>query len=175
MRYLFILLSLGILTIGQRNLSAQKIDESDPRAMIQANFIYQFAANCNWPSELRKGRFTIAVLGQRAVFDHLSEKYGAKPIGNQTIDVVEIAELSTSSLPHILFIDKSKRNELAKAVRDFKNKSVLIVTNWEGALQSGSNINFKSVDGNIRYEMNTASMDDKKIAPGVKILQWKVD
>jgi hypothetical protein len=175
MRYLFILLSLGILTIGQRNLSAQKIDENDPRAMIQANFIYQFAANCNWPSELRKGRFTIAVLGQRAVFDHLSEKYGAKPIGNQIIDVVELAELPSTSLPHILFIDKSRKTELTKAVRDFKNKSVLIVTNWEDALQGGSNINFKNVDGNIRYEMNTSSMDDRKIAPGVKILQWKVD
>jgi hypothetical protein len=175
MRLIILLLGLTTLTIGPSRLHAQKIDESDPRAMIQANFIYQFAANCNWPSELRKGKFTIAVLGQRAVFDHLSEKYGAKPIGNQTIDVVDLAELSTSSLPHILFIDKSKRNELAKAVRDFKNKSVLIVTNWEGALQGGSNINFKTVDGNIRYEMNTSSMDDKKIAPGVKILQWKVD
>ncbi|MFN8699550.1 MAG: YfiR family protein [Flavobacteriales bacterium] len=175
MRYLFLLLSLGILTIGQRSLSAQKMDECDPRAMIQANFIYQFAANCNWPSELRKGRFTIAILGQREVFDHLSLKYGAKPIGNQTIDVLDLADLPAASLPHILFIDKSKRNELQKAVREFKNKSVLIVTNWEGALQAGSNINFKTTDGNIRYEMNTSSMDDKNIAPGVKILQWKVD
>jgi hypothetical protein len=89
--------------------------------------------------------------------------------------VLDLADLPAASLPHILFIDKSKRNELQKAVREFKNKSVLIVTNWEGALQAGSNINFKTTDGNIRYEMNTSSMDDKNIAPGVKILQWKVD
>jgi len=156
-------------------LEAQRIDESDPRAMIQANFLYQFAANSNWPVETRKGKFMIGVVGQPSIFDYLSSKYATKPIGNQTIEVIELNEVPTSVYVHILFIDKSRKIELSKAIKELKGKPTLIVTNWEGALAAGSQINFKSVEGNIRYEMNTSAMDDRKIAPGVKILQWKVD
>jgi hypothetical protein len=57
-----IFLLLFILAAGQ-GLSAQQIDEGDSRAMIQANFIYQFAVNSNWPMEMKKGKFLIVVYG----------------------------------------------------------------------------------------------------------------
>jgi hypothetical protein len=173
-RFISILITL-VMAAAFTRVSGQRIEESDPRAMIQANFLYQFAANCNWPAEVRKGKFTIGVLGHPGVFDHLSEKYGTKPIGTQSIEVVELIDISPSAMFHVLFIDKSRKSDLTRAVKETKGKPTLLVTNWEGALQSGAHINFKNVGGNIRYEMNTSSIDEKKIAPGVKILQWKVD
>jgi hypothetical protein len=50
----------------------------------------------------------------------------------------------------------------------------LVVSNWEGALGSGAAINFKTVDNSIRYELSEAALSEKKITPGNKILQWKV-
>jgi len=73
---------------------------------------------------------------------------------------------------HVVFIDKSKKSELAKCSKELKDKSTLIVTNWEGALSQGSHINLKNVDGTIRFELNKKGMEDKKITPGVKIIQW---
>jgi hypothetical protein len=154
---------------------SQRIEESDTRAMIQANFLYQFAANNNWPSESRKGKFMIGVIGQPSVFDHMSEKYGAKPLGNQVIEIMELIEMPSNASYHIIFIDKSRKTELARAIKDLKGKPTLIVTNWDGALASGSHINFKTVDGNFRYELNQTAMEERKITPGLKILQWKVD
>jgi hypothetical protein len=55
-----------------------------------------------------------------------------------------------------------------------KGKNTLVVTNWEGALGSGAAINFKTVDNSIRYELSEAAFSEKKITPGNKILQWKV-
>jgi len=169
------LLCAGFVLLTGGNVHAQRIEESDPRAMIQANFLYQFAANCNWPAETRKGKFMIGVLGHPGIYDHLSEKYGTKPIGTQSIEVIELVDTSPASAYHILFIDKTRRQDISKAVKELKGKPTLIVTNWEGALQAGSHINFKTVDGNIRYEMNTSGIEERKIAAGVKILQWKVD
>jgi len=163
---------MSLFTTGE--MRAQRIEESDTRAMMQANFIYQFAANCNWPAEARKGKFVIAVLGNPAVYEHLSEKYGNKPIGSQVIEIQQITEVAANGNYAILFIDKTKKAELAKALKDNK-KNTLVVSNWEGALASGSMINFKTIDGNIRYEMNASNMEDRKITPGVKIIQWKVD
>jgi hypothetical protein len=60
-------------------------------------------------------------------------------------------------------------------VKDLKSKSTLLVTNWEGALSTGAHINFKTLDGSLRYEMSETSISDKKITPGVKIIQWKVE
>ncbi|MFA9220404.1 MAG: YfiR family protein [Sediminibacterium sp.] len=168
-----ILLLLVILATSQC-LSAQQIDEGDSRAMIQANFIYQFAVNSNWPSEMKKGKFIIVVYGNEAVYKHVVEKYGMKPVGAQTIEVQAWSDYKPGTSSHIVFIDKSKRADLSKIMKEVKGKSTLVVTNWEGALGSGAAINFKTVDNSIRYELSEAALSEKKITPGNKILQWKV-
>lgn len=168
-----IILLLVILATSQC-LSAQQIDEGDSRAMIQANFIYQFAVNSNWPTEMKKGKFLIVVYGNEAVYKHVVEKYGMKPVGAQTIEVVAWADYKPGIGSHIVFIDKSKKADLPKIMKEVKGKSTLVVTNWEGALGSGAAINFKTVDNSIRYELSEAALSEKKITPGNKILQWKV-
>ena len=168
-----ILLLLFILVSCQW-LSAQQLDEGDSRAMIQANFIYQFAVNSNWPAEMKKGKFLIVVYGNDAVYKHVVEKYGMKPVGGQTIEVVSWSDYRAGVGSHIVFIDKSKKSDLQKIMKEVKGKSTLFVTNWEGALGSGAAINFKTVDNSIRYELSEAALLEKKITPGNKILQWKV-
>lgn len=170
-----LLLCAVLVLCGRNQAFGQRIEETDPRAMIQANFLYQFAANCNWPADTRKGKFMIGVLGHPAIFDHFSEKYGTKPIGTQSIEAVELIDVNSAVYYHILFIDKSRKQDFQKALKELKGRPTLIVTNWEGGLQMGAHINFKNQDGQIRYEMNTTAMEERKIAAGVKILQWKVD
>lgn len=150
----------------------QVIPGDNTVAMIRANYLYQFANNNNWPSETKKGKFYVGVMGDKDVFEIMAEKYGTKPIGSQTLDVVSCSEIPSSQYMHVIFIDKSKKNELAKCTKELKDKSTLIVTNWDGALAQGSHINFKNVDGTIRFELNKKAMEDKKITPGVKIIQW---
>lgn len=167
---------LVLLLLGAANNSyGQKIDDTDTRALVHANYIYQFATNCNWPTEVKKGKFYIGVLGSSSVAESLKEKYGSKPAGNQIIEVVALTDIPTTQFFHILFIDKSRKGDLAKATKELKSKHTLIVTNWEGALLSGSQINFINVSGAIRYQMNESSMNERKIQPGIKIIQWKID
>ena len=153
---------------------SQQIDEGDTRAMIQANFLYQFAVNSNWPAEVKKGNFNIVIVGNESVFKHVQEKYALKPVGAQTIQVMSWSEYKPGGFAQIVFVDKTKKSEIAKIVKDVKGKNTLIVTNWEGALQMGSAINFKTVDNSIRYELNEGAWSEKKIVPGTKILQWRV-
>lgn len=150
----------------------QGIRPDNTVAMIRANYLYQFANNNNWPDATKRGKFYVGILGDSDVFDIMAEKYGTKPIGSQTLDVISYEEIPTSQFVHIIFIDKSKKNELAKCVKELKDKSTLIVTNWDGALSQGAHINFKNIDGTIRFELNRKGMEDKKITPGVKIIQW---
>jgi hypothetical protein len=171
---IFVLLILLVFFGGTRS-HAQQIDPSNTRIMIQANFLYQFALNNNWPAQSRKGKFIVAVYGNNEVFQQLKEKYGSKPIGSQVMEIVQILEPNAEQNYHILFVDKSKKNELPRINKEFKDRNTLIVTNWDGALTQGAHINFKTMDGNIRYELSQNAMEAHKITPGQKIIQWKVD
>lgn len=170
----YLVIIIALCTFGGTVAHAQKLDESDTRALIHANYLYQFATNCNWPAETKKGKFYIGVLGNADVFNATKEKFGAKPVGNQTIEVVSLTDIPTTQFFHIIFIDKSRKNDLSKATRDLKTKSTLLLTNWDGALGNGAHINFKNVENSVRYEMNENAINDRKITPGVKIIQWKV-
>lgn len=169
--FLFVFLQFA----GTNCARAQKIDESDTRSLIYANFLYQFANNCNWPTEAKKGKFYIGVLGNNDIFEATKEKFGSKPVGSQVIEVVALTSVPTTQFFQILFVDKSRKADLAKALKELKNKNTIIVTNWDDALNQGSMINFKQVNGSIRYEMNVKAIEEKNITPGVKIIQWKVD
>lgn len=164
-----------LLLIATLATHGQKIDDTDTRALVHANYIYQFATNCNWPTEVKKGKFYIGVIGNTPVAESLKEKYGSKPAGNQIIEIIALTDIPTTQFFHILFIDKSRKADLAKANRELKSKNTLIVTNWEGALLSGAQINFINVSGAIRYEMNESSINERRIQPGIKIIQWKID
>lgn len=153
---------------------AQSIPEDNTVAIIRANYLYQFSNYNDWPSENKKGPFVVGVVGNSDVFDVMVNKYASKPIGSQLLSVIGSNEVSTAPHVHVLFIDRSRKSELAKYVNEFRGVSTLIVTNWEGALAQGAHINFVSIDGSIRFEMNKAGMQDVTITPGIKILQWAI-
>ena len=166
--------SVLFILFSSHCLFAQQIDDGDSRAMIQANFIYQFAVNSNWPVEMKKGKFLIVVYGNDAVYKHVVEKYGMKPVGAQTIEVQSWTDYKPGIGSRIVVVDKLKKADLSKVMKEVKGKSTVVVTDWEGALGSGAAINFKTVDNSIRYELSEAALSEKKITPGNKILQWKV-
>jgi hypothetical protein len=155
--------------------SAQSIPDDNTMAMIRANYLYQFASNSNWPSEWKKGTFNAAIVGNPEVFEIMVSKYAGKPIGSQALNVIGATEMAVTPQVHVLFIDRSKKAELAKYVKEFKGKSTLIVTNWEGALAQGAHVNFLSIDGSIRFELNKTAMTEAVITPGIKILQWAIE
>lgn len=154
--------------------AAQTIPDDNTVAIIRANYLYQFSNYNDWPAENKKGPFVVGVVGNSDVFDIMVNKYASKPIGSQLLTVIGSGEVLTTPHVHVLFIDRSKKAELAKYVNEFRGVSTLIVTNWEGALAQGAHINFLSIDGSIRFELNKTGMQDIAITPGIKILQWAI-
>lgn len=154
----------------------QSVDDTDTRALMQANFLYQFANHNNWPAESKKGSFKIAVMGNQTLVEHLATKYGAQAVGLQPIEIINnVPPSQWTAIPQIVFIDKNKKQDWNAIQKIIKGKPVLVVTNWEGALTGGSCINFVVIKGAVRYELNETMLQQAHITPGVKILQWKVN
>lgn len=168
------LLFLWVVLVAT-TIRAQSIPDDNTVAMIRSNYLYQFASNSNWPSDWKKGRFTVAVVGNSEVLEIMASKYAGKPIGSQSLNVIGASEMAVTPQVHVLFLDRSRKTELTKYVKELKGKSTLIVTNWEGALAQGAHINFLSIDGSIRFELNKTAMTEAVITPGIKILQWAIE
>lgn len=166
------LLVLASLLAGSSVLA--QLPDDDVVAMMKANYLYQFSANNNWPADTKKGKFYVGVLGSNGVYSVMLEKYGAKPIGSQTLEVLSLTEVPTNQLLHVLYVDKSRKADLPKILKDYKDKNTLIVTSWEGGISQGGQINFKMDNGFLRYQMDRTAMENKKITPGIKIIQWAV-
>jgi hypothetical protein len=174
LKYGFCHVLLLLCLLNAQHGSAQTIPEDNTVAIIRANYLYQFANNNDWPAQQKKGPFVVGVVGNKDVFDIMAAKYASKPIGSQLLSVIMGNEVSMAQHVHVLFIDRSKKTEITRYVKEFKGKNTLIVTNWEGALAQGAHINFLSIDGSIRFEMNKAGMLESAITPGVKIIQWAI-
>ena len=173
-KYAFRLYCLTAFLLSSSAMLGQTIPADNTVAIIRANYLYKFANNSDWPSENKKGPFVVGIIGNTDVFDIMVAKYASKPIGSQLLTVIGANEVATAPHVHVLFVDRSKKAELAKYTRDLRGVSTLIVTNWEGALAQGAHINFLSIDGSIRFEMNKTGMLESSITPGVKILQWAI-
>ena len=64
--------------------------------------------------------------------------------------------------------------DLPRILKEYKDKPTLIVTSWDGAIAQGGQINFKMDNGFLRYQLDRAAMENRKITPGLKIIQWAV-
>ena len=173
-KYCFCQALLLMFLLHSERWQAQTIPDDNTVAIIRANYLYQFANNNDWPAEQKKGPFVVGVVGNSDVFDIMAAKYASKPIGSQLLSVIMGNEVNTAQHVHVLFLDRSRKSEITRYVKDFKGRKTLIVTNWEGALAQGAHINFLSIDGSIRFEMNKAGMLESSITPGVKIVQWAI-
>jgi len=173
-KYSVLVVHLALWMLIPALTHSQTIPEDNTVAIIRSNYLYQFANNNDWPAAKKKGPFVVGVVGNTDVFEIMASKYATKPIGSQVLTVLGGNEVATSPQVHVLFVDRSRKAEIAKYVKDFKGKSTLIVTNWEGALAQGAHINFIAIDGAIRFELNKAAMLEAAITPGVKILQWAI-
>ena len=151
-----------------------QLPDDDVVAMMKANYLYQFSNNNNWPAEAKKGKFYVGVLGNGAVYSVMLEKYGAKPIGSQTLEVLALTEVPSNQSLHVLYVDKSRKADMPKILKEYKDKNTLIVTSWDGGITQGGQINFKMDNGFLRYQLDRPAMENRKITPGIKIIQWAV-
>jgi YfiR/HmsC-like len=151
-----------------------QLDNSNTVVVMKSHYLFHIAKNNSWPDNHRKGKFYIGILGNNALYEDLATRYGNKPIGNQVIEVVNLLQFDSKRFMHVLYIDKTKKLDMPKIVQELKGENTLFVSSFEGGLLAGADVNFKTVDDNIRYEVNKTSMEGKKISPGIKFMQSAV-
>jgi hypothetical protein len=128
--------------------------------------LYNFIKYVQWPNEGDGGEFVVGVLGEDDVFNTLKQWYDGKPKGSKKYVIKKLTSAADAATCSVIYLGKGKSNQFEEIKGSIAGKAVLTITNGNGLGQKGSCINFKVVDGKLKFEMNqgTFSMANLKVS-----------
>jgi hypothetical protein len=141
--------------------------EAEPSEyQVKAVFLYNFSHFVAWPtreSSTAIRPFTICVLGADPFEQNLDEAVRGEHVAERSLLVRRIREPSEAVDCEILFIARSAGNDLDKVLTAVAHRTVLTVSELEGAAQRGVMIQFVNENNKIRLRIN----DDSARAAGL--------
>lgn len=129
---------------------------------IHAAMVYNFMKYVQWPDESDGGEFIVGVLGDDNVFNTL-KLYDGKSKGSKKIVVKKLGSSAEASSCHVVYLGKAKNKEFEGMKSSVTGKSVLTITDGSGLAEKGSCINFKIIDGKLKFELNQNSVTSSNL------------
>jgi hypothetical protein len=125
---------------------------------IHAAMIYNFIKYVQWPNEAEGGEFVVGVLGEDNVFNTLKTWYDGKPKGSKKYVIKKLTGPAEAGECQVVYLGKGKSKDFEGVKSSIGSKSVLTITDNNGLGQKGSCINFKVVDGKLKFELNQGTV-----------------
>lgn len=129
-----------------------------PTHEIHAAMLFNFIKYVQWPNEGEAGEFVVGVIGDDNVFNTLNQWYNGKAKGSKKYVIKKLSSADESSSCHVVYVGKSKNREFENIKNSISGKSILTITDGNGLGQKGSCINFKVIDGKLKFELNQATL-----------------
>ena len=145
------LATLAVLIVFGTVSSAQA---QRPTHELHAAMLYNFIKYIQWPDEGAGGEFVVGVIGEDDVFETLKSWYDGKPKGSKKYVIKKLSSANEAGSCHVVYIGKSKSREFDSVKGTVDGKSILTITDSNGLGEKGSCINFKIVDGKLKFELN---------------------
>jgi hypothetical protein len=143
-----------LMLVAATTVSAQ----DRPTHEIHAAMLFNFIKYVQWPNEGEAGEFVVGVIGDDNVFNTLNQWYNGKAKGNKKYVIKKLASADESSSCQVVYVGKAKNKDFETIKSSIGSKSILTITDGNGLGEKGSCINFKVVDGKLKFEMNQATL-----------------
>ena len=151
MKNLFLLIALLAATLGTEA-------QERPTHEIHAAMLFNFIKYVQWPNEADAGDFVVGVLGDDEVFNTLKKWYDGKPKGAKKYAIKNLGSASETTSCQVVYVGKSKNRDFDQIKSSTAGKSVLTITDGNGMGQKGSCINFRVIDGKLKFELNQSTV-----------------
>ncbi len=127
---------------------------------LQAVFLYQSIKYLEWPTD-NLATFEILIVGDGDIYEELQKIAKSRKVGNRSIVVKQVKTLSAPPSCHIVFFTESV--QASSLLHLTAARPVLLVTNTEGLLEKGSDLNFIRKGDKLLYQLNASALQEKKI------------
>jgi hypothetical protein len=124
---------------------------------VKAAFLYKFPAYVEW----RPGTFeqpsspiVIGVTGDDAVAESLRALVAGRKAGERPVQIRQLAPGAFPVGMHLLFVGRAASSHVPRLAPMAASQGVLLVTDYQGALDDGSAINLLVIDHRVRFEVS---------------------
>lgn len=132
-------------------------------------FVYNFTKYIEWPSATND--IIIGVQGDNSALMQSFEKMAqAKSTGDRKYIIKAIVKPEDAAACHVIFIPNAESDKLSLYASKYAGTPKLIVTEKEGLVKKGGVINFVTVDGKLRFELNQAALDKTGLKVSTQLL-----
>ncbi len=130
-----------------------------PTHEIHAAMLFNFVKYVQWPNETEAGDFVVGVIGDENVFSTLQKWYDGKTKGSKKYVIRKLGSAEEAGDCQVVYVGKSKNRDFDTVKASTIGKSILTITDGNGLGQKGSCINFKVIDGKLKFELNQATVN----------------
>ncbi|MFT4806067.1 MAG: hypothetical protein ACJAT1_001448 [Marivirga sp.] len=165
-----LLLTSAMAFVFQTN----EVKAQRPTYQLHSMLIFNFIKYIEWPAEAKSGDFIIAVYGDDDVFEELNKLYGGKSVKGQSVKVVNINKAVELNEAHLIYLADNKSNDFDEVLAVASGKPTLLITDRNGLGEKGSNINFKTVGGKLKFEINQAAFDKNSLKVSSQLVSMAI-
>ncbi|MET0962403.1 MAG: YfiR family protein [Noviherbaspirillum sp.] len=154
---------------------AQPAVDSAPASALEMQVIaaslFRFLGYVEWPPQaLPPGApYVIGIIGADAIAEELAAVAASRTINERAVMVRRLKPGEQFDGVHELFVSGTVASR-QQAIQAARQLPALIVTHAEGALDRGSMINFRLVDGRLRFEVALDAMDEAGLKVSSRML-----
>ncbi|NOS90345.1 MAG: YfiR family protein [Cyclobacteriaceae bacterium] len=125
---------------------------------IHAQMIYNFIKYIQWPNDSEPGEFVVGIIGEDDVYNTLKSYYDGKPKGAKKYSIRKLTGSEEAASCAVVYIGKNKSNQFENVKNAVAGKPILTITDSFNLGKKGSCINFKVIDGKLKFELNQTSV-----------------
>ncbi len=160
-------LVLFIFFVAPSSMYAQEEQQAKD---LHAAMLYNFVKYIQWPTEAEGGDFVIGVLGEDDVYNTLKSRYDGKPKGNKKYVIKKLSSPAEASSCAVVYMGKNKNREFDALRAATDGKSILTITDSNNLGKKGSCVNFREIDGKLKFEVNQASIAAASLKVSTQLL-----
>lgn len=163
-----IIILIALLLAG---IIAQARENNDrPLHEVHSMLVFNFLKYIEWPESAKTGKFTIAVIGDKDVYESLNSLYSSRKIAGMSVEILNHDDVSSLANAHMVYLASKKSNDFDELKSKTDGKSTLIITDKNGLGKKGSSINFKQVGGKLKFEINEEAMNNAQLKVSTQLL-----
>ena len=122
---------------------------------MKAAFLFKFLSFVEFPREALPvdAPLVIGVVGGEDVAAELEQIVAGRSVDGRGVLVRRLREREPPADVHVVFLEKGSAARLRDLQRLVPTQPLLIVCEWDGALEQGAVVNFLRADDRVRFEV----------------------
>ena len=162
------------LIAASASWSAGAADDSETLELrVKAAFLYKFVGYVEWPPksfERPETPVTIGVIGAESLAAELTQAVTGRTVNDRPVAVKRLKPGESLAGVHVLFVGRSENARLDQLAQSAQPRSILTVSESDGALARGSVINFVLTGGRVRFEIALDSAEKSGLKLSSRLL-----